>query len=219
MEKETAERTSDRSTGSNAEIGAITKGSSGPGHATRAHQTTSTGSPATPVSREFWVRLSEMHDAEEQLAKALFIMENAAKSPDLKTLLGVHLKETEAHARSLEELAATNREELCDKECRPVRDMISEAEKALAKSLVNSTDRDGIIIDAGRKAEQFEISEYARLCAIAEGNNWTHENAVLTSILHQEKLAEELLAGLAEGKESLHELIEKVTLAHAKSGG
>lgn len=217
MEKETAEKASARSTGSNAEIETITKGSTGPGHTTRAHQTTSSGSPDTPVSGEFWERLGEMHDAEEQLAKALFIMEKAAKSPDLKTLLDVHRKETEAHARGLDELAATGRVKLPEKKCQPVRDLIAGAEKALAKSLVNSADRDAIIIDAGRKAEQFEISNYARLCAIAEKHDWTHENAVLTSILNQEKLADELLAGLAEGKESLHQLIEKVTLAHAKA--
>ncbi len=217
MEKETARETSDRSAETNAEIGAITRGSTGPGHTTRAHQTTSTGSPATPVSGEFWERLGEMLDAEEQLTKALFLMEKAAKSPDLKTLLGVHLKETEAHARSLEELAATSRQNLPDKKCQPVRDLISEAEKALAKSLVSSADRDAIIIDAGRKAEQFEISSYTQLCATAEEHDWTHENAVLASILNQEKLADELLAGVAEGKESLHQLIERVTLAHAKS--
>ena len=218
MDKETVEETSGQPA-PHAQIGATTKGSSGPGHTTHAHQTDSSASPGAMISDEFLAKLGEMHDAEEQLAKALFIMEKAAKAPDLKTLLSVHQKETEAHARSLEELAATSGKTLPDQKCQPVRDMITEAEKALAKSLLNGADRDAIIMAAGRQAEQFEISSYTPLCATAEENNWTHANAILTSILHQEKLADELLAGLAEGKESLHELIERVTLAHAKGSG
>ena len=199
----------------NAEIGAITKGSDGAGHTTQANQSTSTGSPQTPVSDDFLEKLGEMHDAEKQLTRALFLMEAAAESEDLKTLLGVHLKETEGHVRSLEELAAGVGKELPDKKCQPVRDMITEAEKELAKSLVNSKDRDTIILNAGRQAEQFEITAYTPLCATARAHDWTHENAILTSILNQEKLANELLAGVAEGKESLHELIKRVSLEHA----
>lgn len=199
-----------------ADIGALGKGSTGPDHTTRANQSTSTGSPRTPVSDDFLAQLGEMHDAEEQLAQALFLMEKAAKSEDLKTLLGVHRKETKAHAQSLETMASSLGKELPDKTCQPVRDLIWEAEKDLAKTFVASTDRDATIIAAGRKAEQFEISAYGPLCQKADENDWTHECALLTSILNQEKLADELLAGLAEGTDSLHKLIERASLAHAK---
>ncbi|HEX4666160.1 MAG TPA: DUF892 family protein [Chthoniobacterales bacterium] len=199
-----------------ADIGALSKGSTGPDHTTRARQSTSTGSPETPVSDDFLAKMGEMHDAEEQLAQALFLMEKAAQSEDLKTLLGVHRKETNAHAQSLEEIASSLGKELPDKTCQPVRDLIWEAEKELVKTFVSSKDRDATIIAAGRKAEQFEISAYRPLCEKADDNDWTHERAVLTSILNQEKLADELLAGLAEGRESLHKLIEKASLAHAK---
>ena len=198
------------------DLGALSKGSSGPDHTTRASQSTSTGSPRTPVSDDFLAQLGEMHDAEEQLAQALFLMGKAAKSADLKTLLEVHRKETKAHAQSLETIASSLGKELPDKTCQPVRDLIWEAEKDLAKTLVSSTDRDATIIAAGRKAEQFEISAYEPLCQKADENDWTHECALLTSILNQEKLADELLAGLAEGRESLHKLIERASLAHAK---
>ncbi len=215
MDKKTVEKASgERET--KAEIGAINKGSDSDGHTTQANQTTSTGSPKTPVSDALLEKLGEMHDAEEQLATALFLLEKAAKSEDLKTLLNVHLKETKGHARSLEEIAATLRKELPKKKCQPVRDMITDAEKELAKSLVTSTERDAVIFAAGKKAEKFEIDAYTPLCATAEQNNWTHEHAVLTSILNQEKLASELLAGVEEGKEPLNKLIERVSLAHAK---
>jgi ferritin-like metal-binding protein YciE len=199
-----------------ADIGALGKGSTGAGHTTQANQSTSTGPPRRPVSDDFLAKLGEMHDAEEQLAQALFLMEKAAQSEDLKTLLGVHRKETKAHAQTLEAIASSLGKELPDKSCQPVRDLIWEAEKDLAKTTISSRDRDATIIAAGRKAEQFEISAYRPLCEKAEKNHWTHEGALLTSILNQEKLADELLAGLAEGRESLHKLIETASLAHVK---
>jgi ferritin-like metal-binding protein YciE len=200
------------------EIGAITKGSDSPDHLTKANQSTSTGSPRIPVSHDFLEKLGEMHDGEKRLTHALPLLQLAAKSEDLKTLLGVHLKETRGHVTSLEELAHSSGKKLPDKTCQPIADLIREGEIELIKKIVDPGERDAAIIAAGRKIEQFEISAYTPLCATAEKNDWTHENAVLTSILNQEKLANELLAGVAEGKEPLNKLIEKVSLAHAKSG-
>jgi hypothetical protein len=41
------------------------------------------------------------------------------------------------------------------------------------------------------------------------------ETALLTSILNQEKLANELLRALAQGKGPLNKLVKKVSLEHA----
>lgn len=199
------------------EFGAISKGSDGPAHTTTAQQTTSTGSPRIPLSADFLEKLGEMRDAEKQLTIALPILQKAAKSEDLKDLLGLHLTETEGHLQSLEAIAASADEKLPEKTCQPVRDMIWEAEKAVAKTLFNSEDRDAVIIGAGRKVEQFEIGAYEPLCALADDKDWTHEHAVLTSILTQEKFADKLLAGVGEGKEPLKKLIEKASLESATS--
>jgi ferritin-like metal-binding protein YciE len=200
-------------------FGATTKGSDGPAHMTKANQTTSTGSPRVPVSQDFFDKLGEMHDGEKRLTRALPILRLAAKSEDLKTLLGVHLEETKGHAQSLEELAQSSEKELPAKTCQPIAELVKEGEIEVIKNIFDPAERDAAIIAAGRKVEQFEISAYTPLCSTAEENDWTHEFAVLTSILNQEKLANELLAGLAEGKEPLKQLIEKVSLAHAKAGG
>lgn len=203
-------------TKTNAEIGAITRGSDSDTHTTKADQTTSTGSPRIPVSPEFLAKLGEMHDGETRLTHALPLLQLAATSEDLKTLLGVHLGETRNHAKSLEALAESSRQELPDKTCQPIADLLREGEIAVIKKIADPAERDAAIIAAGRKIEEFEIGAYEPLCAQAEKNDWTHERAILTSILHQEKLASELLAGLAKGKESLEELVKRVSLAHAK---
>ncbi len=79
----------------------------------------------------------------------------------------------------------------------------------MIKKIVHPGERDETILAAGRKVEQFEIGAYEPLCAMARENDWTHEFAILTSILNQEKLADELLAGLQKGKEPLDALIKK----------
>ena len=63
----------------------------------------------------------------------------------------------------------------------------------------------------GRKIEQFEIENYTPLVAEAERLEFTHETALLTSILNQEKLANELLAALGQGKGPLDKLVKKVS--------
>ena len=202
----------------NAEIGAISRGSDQPGRPTEANQTTSTGSPRIPVSQDFLEKLGEMHDGEKRLTHALPLLQLAATSQDLKTLLGVHLQETQGHVKSLEDLALSLGEKLPDKTCQPIADMVRETEIEVIKKIADPDARDAAIIAAGRKVEQFEIGAYQPLCATAKEKDWTHERAILTSILNQEKLADELLAGVGEGKEPLNKLIERVSLAHAKAG-
>ncbi len=219
MNKETVEKNSEAQTPEKTkqEIGPITKGSDVPGHTTQANQTTSTGSPRIPVTQHFLEKLGEMHDGEKRLVHALPLLQLAATSEDLKTLLGVHLDETKNHMTSLEELAHSSGEKLPDQTCQPIADLVKESVIELIKKIIHPEERDAAIIAAGRKVEQYEISAYTPLCAAADENDWTHERAVLASILSQEKLADILLAGLAEGKEPLQKLVEKASLAQAKS--
>ena len=86
--------------------------------------------------------------------------------------------------------------------------------KIIAKRLV-SGDKDQELIGAGRKIEQFEIDNYTPLVAEADGMEFTHEAALLTSIRNQEKLANELLGALGQGKGPLDKLVKKVSLEHA----
>jgi ferritin-like metal-binding protein YciE len=73
-----------------------------------------------------------------------------------------------------------------------------------------SSDKDRELIGAGRKIEQFEIENYTPLIAEGERLEFTHKTALLTSILNQEKLANELLGVLAQGKGPLDKLLKKV---------
>ncbi len=203
-------------------VGMITKGSSGrpkasPAGAPRGHtkenQTTSTSVPSD-VPKNFLSKLGEMHRAEQELTLALPLVAKAAKSKDLKTLLRIHLKETKGHVKALEAVAKSLGRELPSESCHQMTKLIGEGVKIIAKRLI-AGDKDQELIGAGRKIEQFEIENYTPLVAAAERLEFTHETALLTSILNQEKLANELLGALAQGKAPLDKLVKKVVLEHA----
>jgi|GEM_PF-889190 len=205
-----------------AQVGMVTKGSSGrpkasPPGAPRGHtkenQTTSTNVPKD-VPGNFLSKLGKMHTAERELTLALPLVANAAKSKDLKTLLRLHLKETKGHVKALEAVAKSLGSELPSESCNQMTKLIGEGVKIIAKRLV-SGQKDKELIEAGRKIEQFEIENYTPLVAEAERMEFTHERALLTSILNQEKLANELLGALAQGKGPLDKLVKEVVLEHA----
>jgi ferritin-like metal-binding protein YciE len=170
--------------------------------------------PQKPVSQDFLNRLAEMHTSEKELTLALPLIAKAAKSKDLKTLLNIHLTETKGHVKTIEAVAESLNIELPTKSCKPMTSLIKEGVKVMAKKL-NSPDLDASLIAVGQKIEQFEITAYTALCSHAEQMKYTHELALLTSTLTQEKLANELLGGLANGKGPLKKMIEQVSLKKA----
>ena len=182
------------------------------GH-TRENRTTSTDVPQE-VPRNFLNKLGEMHTAERELTLALPLVAKAAKSKDLKTLLRIHIKETKGHLKALDAVAESLGRELPSESCNQMTKLIGEGVKIMAKRLV-SGQKDKELIAAGRKIEQFEIDNYTPLVAEAKRMEFTHETALLTSILNQEKLANELLGALEQGKGPLDKLVKKVVLEHA----
>jgi ferritin-like metal-binding protein YciE len=203
-------------------VGLITKGSSGrpkasPPGAPRGHtkenQTTSTRVPKE-VPKDFLNKLGEMHTAERELTLALPLVAKAAKAKDLKTLVQIHLKETKGHVKALDAVAKSLGRELPSDSCNEMTKLIGEGVKIMAKRLI-AGDKDQELIGVGRKIEQFEIENYTPLVAQAERLEFTRETALLTSILNQEKLANELLGALAQGKGPLDKLVKKVVLEHA----
>jgi Mn-containing catalase len=158
-----------------------------------------------------------MHTSERELSLALPLIIKAAKSQDLKALLRLHLTETKNHAESVKDVAKTLAVELPTKGCKRMTGLIAEGVKVIGKRLISS-EQDASLIAVGQKIEQFEIDSYKALCATAKEQRYTHELAVLTSILNQEKLASELLGKLAAGKSGIKKLIEQVSLKKAGAG-
>jgi ferritin-like metal-binding protein YciE len=152
-----------------------------------------------------------MHAAERELTIALPLVIAAAKSPDLKILLQIHLKETQGHLEALDDIATHLNQKLPVRTCGPITALIAKAVTVIGKRVVSS-DQDAALIHVGRQIEQFEMKSYRELCDTAKDHGMTHEVALLTSILDQERLADELLGELAAGKGPIKELIEEASL-------
>jgi ferritin-like metal-binding protein YciE len=208
MKTETVRKISERQSIKTTDAGTMRSGM-------RENQTTSSSSNIPhAVPKEFLDKLAEMHRSESELAKALPLVKAAAKSKDLKALLNIHLKETQAHVKVLQKVAVSLRVKLPSRSCPRMTKLIGQAVKIIAKRVI-SGEKDQALIRAGQKIEQFEIANYGPLCSEAERLDFTHEAALLISILGQEKLAYELLESLAQGKGPLDKLVERTSLKHA----
>ncbi|HEX3818355.1 MAG TPA: DUF892 family protein [Chthoniobacterales bacterium] len=177
-------------------------------------RTTSKNTLHVDAPKSFLNKLGEMHTAERELTLALPLIIAAAKSKDLKTLLRLHLKETKGHLKALDQVAKNLDQELPMKGCKEMTKLIAEGVKVIGKRLLGP-EQDAELIACGRKIEQFEVGSYEGLCATAKQNGYTHEFALLTSVLNQEKIANELLGQLAEGKGPIDKLIDKISLKKA----
>jgi ferritin-like metal-binding protein YciE len=166
------------------------------------------------LHRLFIAQLAEMYDAEKKLALALPIVAKAARSEDLKKLVEVHLKETEGHATTIRMVAESLGVELPDRACKAMRALIKEAVVSLAKHATSPV-LDIALIAAAQKIEHYEIAAYGTLCAWATEMRHTYELALLTSILQQERTADELITGVAQHTAPLEELIKKHILTRA----
>jgi ferritin-like metal-binding protein YciE len=155
-----------------------------------------------------------MYAGEKEVARALPLVAKAAKSKDLKSLVRIHLKETKGHVATLDQIVKSLGKKMPSRGCKPISKLVRDAVKVIAKRLITA-DQDMALIEVARKIEQFEISAYRPLYAEAQNREFTHEAAMLRSILGQEVLANELLGLLGQGKGPLADLIKRVSLQHA----
>jgi ferritin-like metal-binding protein YciE len=167
-----------------------------------------------PLYELFLGQLACMKDAEVQLTHALPLIAKVVKSRDLETLIQIHIKETQGHVKCVEQVAESLNEDLTAISCKAMKGLIHEAVKTGIKELTSAC-LDQAVIAAAQKIEHYEIASYGALCAWARQLGLVHEVALLTSTLGQEKIADALLTGLAEGKLPLDKLIEKVSLKKA----
>ena len=77
---------------------------------------TSLGCKTSPLYEVFLEQLAVMKDAELQLTHALPLIAKVARSADLKALINVHIKETQGHVKSVEQIAVSLNEDLLSRE-------------------------------------------------------------------------------------------------------
>jgi ferritin-like metal-binding protein YciE len=145
----------------------------------------------------FLDELADVHNAEQQLTKALPKMAKAAESDELRDAFESHLAQTEEHVSRIEEVVEGLGEKLKRKTCKAMKGLVEEAQE-LMKEEKDSSALDAALIAAAQKVEHYEIASYGTLCAWAE--QMGHNDAVKTlkKTLKEENETDEKLTSIAE---------------------
>jgi ferritin-like metal-binding protein YciE len=165
-----------------------------------------------PLEKLFHDELKDIYWVEKHLTKALPKMMKAATSEDLKAALGKHLTQTENHVSKVEQVF-----ELLDKKPQGKKCIAMDSLTEEGMEVVNSTDkgtftRDVAIIMSCQKVEHYEISSYGSLAQLALTLGKKRVSGILSSILEEEKNADEILTEIAESYVN-QEATEEVEMA------
>ncbi|HUG39797.1 MAG TPA: ferritin-like domain-containing protein [Longimicrobiales bacterium] len=140
--------------------------------------------------------LKDLHDAENQILKALPKMAEKASHTDLKNAFEEHERQTEEHVRRLERVLDDLGEKAGGVKCKGIRGIISEGEESMEAD--DDDVRDAGMIAAAQRVEHYEIAGYgtARTYARVLGD----ENAVrlLQQTLDEEGATDKKLTTIAE---------------------
>ena len=151
----------------------------------------------TTVRDAFLHELSDTYDAEHQLLKAMGQMRRMAKHPAVKEGLTRHIAQTKDQIETLGDAFAALGAEPEKVTCKGAKGLIAEF-KGAAKEMKRAELLDGLIVDAGVKAEHYEIATYGGLVEKAK-------------LLNEEKVARLLEKNLAMEvafERQLHEVEE-----------
>lgn len=145
--------------------------------------------------------LEDSYDSEHQITEALPKMAEAATSPELKAAFEQHLAETERQIEKLEQVFEMLGVEPERKTCEATKGLVEEGEE-----MIDEGDEleDGVL-DAGligcaQKVEHYEIASYGTLCEFARILGFKDQQAILKSILDEEKTTDQKLTQLAESQ-------------------
>ena len=141
--------------------------------------------------------LEDLYSAENMIIKALPKMIEKVASPQLKSALSNHLKETEGQVVRLDkifdELEELNDDvDRTDKKCKGIEGIIKEIEDLLKEDAEPDV-RDAGIIAGAQRVEHYEIAAYGTVRTYANllgHNEWAR---LLEETLNEEKSADEKL--------------------------
>ena len=147
-------------------------------------------------------QLQDIYYAEQQLVKALQKMAGKATDPQLKQGFLTHLDETRTHVQRLEQVFQMSGAEAKAIDCPAIDGIIEEAEET-AGEVDDKTVLDAALINAAQAAEHYEITRYGSLIAWARQLGRNDCAAILQKTLDEEKITDQKLTSLAEGKVNL----------------
>lgn len=139
--------------------------------------------------------LQDIYWAENALAKALPKVSKSANNAELKVAIDAHLKETKGHIKTLEKVFASVGQEATGEKCDAMAGLLKEADGLIAEASGHALDVG--LIGAAQAIEHYEIARYGTLREWAKTLGHEEAHKLLTSILDEEKAANNKLTALA----------------------
>ena len=149
------------------------------------------------IEKLFVEELKDLYSAENQLTKAIPKLVKAAASPELKTALQNHLRETEGHVQRLEQICSMLSVSPKGKSCEGMKGVIEEGSSMLSETDEGDV-RDAALISAAQRVEHYEMAAYGTVRSYAELLGQSEIAELLEETLEEEKAADQKLTSISE---------------------
>jgi ferritin-like metal-binding protein YciE len=140
--------------------------------------------------------IKDLYSAEKQLMKAIPKMAKGSNDPALQDAFKGHLKETEAQAKRLEQIATILEIRPTGKKCVGMEGCIKEGAEALSED-GDDTVLDLGIIGAGSRVEHYEMAGYLTAISLAQQIGEKQVVTLLKQSLAEEQGAEDKIRKIA----------------------
>jgi ferritin-like metal-binding protein YciE len=140
--------------------------------------------------------IKDAYNSEQQIARALPKMKEAAQNPQLQRAIQTHLEQTEEQVRRLSTVAAMLGFDPNGVVCQATVGIVKEAEEHLAE--YGGTEAgDAAIIASAQKVEHYEIANYGTLVTWAKLLDKSEVADILAQTLNEEEETDKLLTQIA----------------------
>ena len=141
--------------------------------------------------------LSDIHSAEQIIAKMLHEAHGMTSNPDLKQAMQQHEQETNQQAANLEQIFQQLGQQRHPVTCHAVEGLMKELQEA-KQANASPQVLDGIILGGGMKTEHYEISAYEGLIKKAQAMGDQQCAQLLQQNLQQEQKTLQMLTQISD---------------------
>jgi ferritin-like metal-binding protein YciE len=147
----------------------------------------------------FIEELKDLHNAENQILKALPRMAKAASSPELARAFEEHLDQTKTQVERLEQILDNAGASTRGKKCKGMEGIIEEGKDVLdLKGDADPIVLDALMIGSAQRVEHYEIAAYGTVCAFAKQLGQEDALRLLKQTLNEEEQTDKRLTQIAE---------------------
>ncbi len=141
--------------------------------------------------------LRDLHNAENQLVKALPKMAKASSSDQLRQGFEEHLEQTRGHVQRLEQIFERLNEKPRGKKCLGMEGLIKEGSEIMGEDFDDEA-MDAAIISAAQRVEHYEIAAYGTVRDFAQILGYDEDASLLQETLDEEKETDQKLTELSK---------------------